>query len=101
MPIIRLISLLLLAVLPSGCGLLSGLFGGPAPEYQSPYLAAMADFSLCETAPDLGERRAAAARLARTPAEMQAVTQPTHADHFYEMARVAAASARCQQVLGQ
>ncbi|WP_224813998.1 hypothetical protein [Hasllibacter sp. MH4015] len=96
----RLILPLALVTLLPSCAILGPLFGiGERAEDASPYQAAMADFSLCETAPDPAARQAAAARLAQAAALMQADTQPTNPDHFYEMDRVTAADARCQSVL--
>ena len=91
----------LVLLLPS-CAILGPIFGLDAPRGEpSLYQAAMADFSLCETAPDSAERTAAAARLAQAAIAMQAVTRPTNADHFYEMDRVVAADARCRSTLGR
>ena len=98
---IRLLVLGCVALSLSGCAVFTALFGDRAEPYESPYLAAMADFSLCETAPDPVERQAAAARLAQAAAQMQAVTDPANAGHFYEMDRVTAASERCQSTLAQ
>ncbi|QXT39214.1 hypothetical protein [Gymnodinialimonas ceratoperidinii] len=68
-------------------------------DEMSLYQSAMADYALCETAPDASERAAAAARLATAARTMAAVAQPTNPDHFYEMDRVTAAHTRCQEVL--
>ncbi len=95
----RLSALICVALSVSGCAFISGLFGGPDDAYESPYLAAMADYSLCETAPDPQARQAAAARLAQAAAQMQAVTHPPSDGHFYEVDRVVAASERCQATL--
>ncbi|WP_461428908.1 hypothetical protein [Gymnodinialimonas sp.] len=87
----------------ASCSILAPLFGGGGfgdrAEDASPYQAAMADFSLCETAPSASERAAAAARLAAAAGTMSAVDQPSNPDHFYEMDRVVAAHDRCQAVL--
>ncbi|MEX3016328.1 hypothetical protein [Gymnodinialimonas hymeniacidonis] len=97
----RLLILSGAALSVSGCAVFSALFGDRADDYESPYLAAMADFSLCETAPDPSARQAAAARLVQAAAQMQAVTDPANAGHFYELDRVVAASERCQLTLAQ
>ena len=95
---ISLASLLVLST--ASCSILAPIFGGAdRAEDTSPYQAAMADFSLCETAPSAAERAAAAARLAAAAGSMVAVSQPTDPDHFYEMDRVVAAHERCQSVI--
>lgn len=87
--------------LTASCSILAPLFGmeGTSPDNASLYEAAMADFSLCETAPNPSERTAAAARLAAAAGNMSATSQPTNPDHFFEMDRVVAANSRCQAVL--
>ncbi len=90
-----------LFLLPS-CAILAPIFGFDAPQADlTAYQSAMADYSTCETAPDPSDRAAAAARLAQVASAMQANTQPTNPDHFYEMDRVTAANARCQNTLGR
>lgn len=98
--VLRILSAVLIVSATASCSILAPLFGGgDRAEDATPYANAMADFSLCETAPSASERAAAAARLAAAAAAMSAVTQPTNPDHFYEMDRVVAASERCQSVL--
>ena len=99
--IFRLFVLALTVSLTASCSILSALFQGGAADRDevSVYQSAMADYSLCETAPDFGERAAAAARLSVAAQTMASVSQPTNPDHFYEMDRVVAADARCQAVM--
>ena len=101
MPVIRISLAALLVLSTASCSILAPIFGrgGGQAEEASPYEAAMADFSMCETAPSAADRTAAAARLAAAAGSMSAVNQPTNPDHFYEMDRVVAANARCQAVL--
>lgn len=97
---IRLFLAALLVMSTASCSILAPIFGfGGQDEDTSVYASAMADFSLCETAIDPVERAAAATRLAAAAGTMSAVSQPTNPDHFYEMDRVVAANARCQEVL--
>lgn len=98
---LRLTAAAAAVTLTASCSILAPIFGfgGDRTEDVSPYAAAMADYSLCETAPTAVERSAAAARLASAAQTMSAVSQPTNPDHFYEMDRVVAASDRCQAVL--
>lgn len=105
--VLRISLAVLVVSTTASCSILAPLFGGDGggggfgdrAEDASPYQAAMADFSLCETAPDAAERAAAAARLADAAGTMSAVSQPSNPDHFYEMDRVVAAHDRCQAVL--
>ncbi|OAN68908.1 hypothetical protein A8B78_21980 [Jannaschia sp. EhC01] len=100
MPVLRILSAVLVISTTASCSILAPLFGGgDRAEDASPYAAAMADFSLCETAPTASERAAAAARLAAAAGTMSSVSQPSNPDHFYEMDRVVAAHDRCQAVL--
>ncbi len=101
MTALRLLAAILAVSLTSSCALLGPLFGydQPSTDAVSVYQSAMADFSLCETAPSPAERAAAAARLAQAASTMSATTQPTNLDHFYEMDRVTAAAERCQATL--
>lgn len=86
--------------LTASCSILAPLFGGGNRVADvSPYEAAMADFSTCETAPSAAHRAAAAARLAAVAGSMSAVNRPSNPDHFFEMDRVVAANSRCQAVL--
>lgn len=101
MPLIRLTCLAVAVCSTASCGLLAPLFGMEgASDDTSLYQSAMADYALCETAPDAVERAAAAARLATAARTMAAVTQSSNPDHFYETDRVSAAHRRCQEVLG-
>lgn len=104
MPVIRIALASALVLTTASCSILAPLFGGglgggDQADTASPYEAAMADFSLCETAPSASDRTAAAARLASAAGSMSQVSQPTNPDHFFEMDRVVAANARCQAVL--
>lgn len=100
MPVIRIALASALVLTTASCSILAPLFGGgDRGDDISPYAAAMADFSLCETAPIAADRAAAAARLASAAGTMSSVNQPTNPDHFFEMDRVVAANARCQAVL--
>lgn len=100
MSVIRITLALSLVLTTASCSILAPLFGGGnRADDASPYDAAMADFSLCETAPSPSDRAAAAARLASVAGSMSSVNQPTNPDHFFEMDRVVAASARCQAVI--
>ncbi|MBY4895158.1 hypothetical protein KUL25_20545 [Rhodobacteraceae bacterium N5(2021)] len=97
---LRILSAVLVISTTASCSILAPLFGGgDRAEDASPYAAAMADFSLCETASSEAERAAAAARLAAAAGTMSSVSQPSNTDHFYEMDRVVAAHDRCQAVL--
>lgn len=99
-PLIRITLSVLMVSATASCSILAPIFGLDSPsEDLSTYDAAMADFSLCETAPNPADRAAAGARLAEAANTMTAVAQPTNPDHFYEMDRVVAASARCQEAL--
>jgi hypothetical protein len=75
----------------------------PGPEPADPsvavYRAAMADFATCQTDP--ANRAAAAARLDRAAARLQAETRPTNPDHFYMTDRVTAAAASCAETLSR
>lgn len=88
-------------MLPS-CAILSPIFGMEPPRDEvTLYQSAMADYSLCETAPDPSERASAAARLAQATVILSSEQRPTNPDHFFEADRVAAANARCQAALAQ
>lgn len=101
MLVIRISLAALLVLSTASCSILAPLFGGFGGQANdaSLYEAAMADFSLCETAPSPSERAAAASRLASAAGSMSAVSQPSNPDHFFEMDRVVAANARCQAVI--
>lgn len=102
MTLIRLFLAVLVVFSTASCAILEPLFGFDRPSAEaSVYQGAMADYSLCETAPTASERAAAATRLSQAAAAMQAETRPTDADHFYEMDRVTAADARCRASLLQ
>jgi len=97
----RLLAAVVAVTFTTSCSILAPLFegrGGDAGE-MSIYQSAMADFSTCETAPAGADRVAAAARLSDAAQSMSAITRPTNPDHFYEMDRVVAANARCQEAL--
>jgi hypothetical protein len=79
-----------------GCAFFGlGAPSAPADASETTYRAAMADFSLCQTAPGGPARDAAAARVAEAAARLQAETRPTNPDHFYMTDRVAAAARFC------
>ena len=99
MPVIRLLAAATAITLTASCSILAPIFGFEGREEPSVYQNALADYSLCETAQSPSERAAAAARLSAAAQSMTAITRPTNPDHFYEMDRVVAASARCQTAL--
>lgn len=100
MPVIRLFAAAAAVTLTASCSILAPIFGfGDRQQDASVYQNALADFSLCETAPTPSERAAAAARLSAAAQSMTAISQPSNPDHFYEMDRVVAANNRCQAAL--
>jgi hypothetical protein len=100
--LLRLLCATLLVSSTSACAIFAPIFGFDRADRSgsvSVYQSAMADYSLCETAPDPADRAAASARLSQAAAAMAAETRPTNADHFYELDRVTAAEARCRETL--
>jgi len=84
----------------SGCGWLSGVFGGSAAEpdpSETVYRAAMADFSTCGTTTDPATRAEMADRLASAAGILQAEVRPANPDHFFMTDRVSAAATYCAE----
>lgn len=98
--VIRFFAAATAITLTTSCSILAPIFGfGDLGQDASVYQNAMADYSICETGQTPSERAEAAARLSAAAQSMSAINQPSNPDHFYEMDRVVAASARCQLAL--